>query len=210
MEFLFAWLLVASVQAAATMSPGPAFVFTVRNALAYDRFTGVLTSLGLGLGVLAHVTLVILGIAVLISKSIYLLNFIKYAGAAYLVYIGIKSLFAKKPDIKVSTDIADQMPKKMSWYKAISQGFITNMLNPKAIVFFTAVLTQFIDASTPLAIQILYAVTCASIEFSWFCFVAVVLTNPSIKQHFMRFMHWIERICGGLMIALGLRLALTK
>ena len=147
----------------------------------------------------------------MIAKSAFVLNFIKYAGAAYLAYIGIKSLLVKKPaKIEQPDDVQYHSPKRMSWYKAIVQGFMTNMLNPKAIVFFTAVLTQFIDASTPLSIQILYAITCAMIEFLWFAFVAVVLTNPAIKKRFMRFMHWIERVCGGLMIALGLKLALTK
>ena len=87
---------------------------------------------------------------------------------------------------------------------------MTNVLNPKAVIFFTAVYTQFIDLHTPWQVHVLYGMTSVVIEFLWFAGVAVVLTNPLIKQKFMGVVHWIERSCGGLMIALGVKLALSK
>lgn len=211
MEFFFKWMVMASVQLAATMSPGPAFVVSVRNALVYDRRAGILTAVGLALGVGAHVVFVLLGIAFIIAQSVYLYAVIKYAGAAYLIYIGIKSLRARVR--KTETPQSENHESKrvyISSFQAFKIGFLTNLLNPKAVVFFTAVYTQFIDIHTPLSIHLLYGFTSIAIEFLWFAGVAIVLTNPRIKQKFMGMVHWIERGCGGLMIALGVKLALSK
>ncbi len=90
--FFVSWLFVASVQLMATMSPGPAFVVAVRNALTYDRKAGILTAFGLSLGVLVHIIFVLCGISFIISKSVFLFSLIKYAGATYLFYIGVRAI----------------------------------------------------------------------------------------------------------------------
>jgi len=213
MELFLSWLVIASVQLAATMSPGPAFVVAVRNALAYDRKTGIATAFGLGLGVMAHVVFVLCGIAFIIAQSVFLFSFIKYAGAAYLFYIGIKAMLnSRKGKNKPVVDDSDipQSAKSISLRKAIVTGFLTNLLNPKAVVFFTAVFTQFIHPETPFSVLALYGGTSVSIEFLWFAGVSIVLTHARIRAVFLSFMHWVERICGGLMLGLGIKLALSK
>ncbi len=213
MELFLKWALMASVQLAATMSPGPAFVVSVRNSMAHNRSVGVFTALGLSLGVAAHVVFVLAGISLIIAQSVFLFNFIKYAGAAYLFYIGLKALFFSKKresDAGVQDDSAPNQKGAMSARKAVVNGFLTNLLNPKAVVFFTAVYTQFIGIDTPFFMHMAYGLTSISIEFLWFAGVAVVLTNSRVKAKFMRVMHWIERGCGGLMIGLGVKLAFTK
>lgn len=210
MSFFAAWFLLACTQLAATMSPGPAFVICVRNSIAYDRRVGIMTSLGLAFGVAAHVVFVLCGISYLIQESVIAYNLIKYVGAAYLVYVGIKSIYAKKrEDVPDQEEIVKSKNMISSW-AALRIGFLTNLLNPKAVLFFTAVYSQFIDQHTPLLVHAIYGVTSAAIEFLWFVGVAIVLTNPDVKKKFMRIVHIIERGCGGLMIALGLKLALSK
>lgn len=214
MELFLQWALLASVQLAATMSPGPAFVVSVRNSMAHSRSVGVFTSLGLALGVGAHVVFVLVGISLIISQSVILFSIVKYTGAAYLCYVGIKAIFfSKKRGQESEIENIDQGAKPsrtMSVRQAVVNGFLTNLLNPKAVVFFTAVYTQFIGVDTPLSIHLLYGVTSIVIEFLWFAGVAIVLTNPRVKRKFMSVMHWVERSCGGLMIALGVKLALSK
>ncbi|MGH1456090.1 MAG: LysE family transporter [Alphaproteobacteria bacterium] len=213
MELFLAWLVIASVQLAATMSPGPAFVVAVRNAIAYDRKTGIATAFGLSLGVLAHVSFVLCGIALIVAQSVWLFSFIKYAGAAYLFYIGVKAIIAsrkvKMPSIEINDDI---QPAKLmiSVRKAIVTGFLTNLLNPKAVVFFTAVFTQFINADTSFQVLALYGLTSVAIEFLWFAGVAIFLTHSRIRAVFLSYMRWVEGICGGLMVGLGIKLALSK
>lgn len=218
MEILLKWFVLASVQLAATMSPGPAFVVAVRNAMVHTRSVGIFTALGLSLGVAAHVCFVLAGISLLIANSVVAFTVIRYAGAAYLFYIGIKALRTKKkPDAEHIQEVSEGYTecgpankKPYSAAKAILTGFLTNLLNPKAVVFFTAVYAQFIDPATPFPVHVLYGCTSVAIEFLWFSGVAIILTNNMIKQRFMRVMHWVERCCGGLMVGLGVKLALSK
>ncbi|MCB1681761.1 MAG: LysE family translocator [Rhodospirillales bacterium] len=214
MEFILKWLLMASVQAAATISPGPAFVLAVRNAVTYDRRAGLFTALGLGAGVAVHVMVVLGGLAVLLQHYTYVFDVIRYAGAAYLIFIGSKALIsrrqAKAEEPEVLPEGVLSSRAVVSGRKAFSMGFLTNLLNPKAVIFFTAVFTQFIGPGTPVSVMALYGLTSVVIEITWFSGVAVVLTNPGIKERFMGAVHWVERTCGGLMIGLGLKLAFSR
>ena len=211
MEFFITWMILASVQLAATLSPGPAFAVTVKNALAYNRRAGVITAVGLGFGVGAHVIFVLTGLAVILSQSVIVFNIIKYAGAAYLIYIGFKGLRAKKAE-NADEPQTDTQPhyKTMSDLKALQIGFLTNLLNPKAVVFFTAVFTQFIGAETSFWALIMFGLTAVAIEMGWFATLSTILTTPQVKARFTSFAHWIDRVCGGLLMALGIRLALSK
>ena len=157
MQFFLQWLLMASVQAAAAISPGPAFVVAVRSAMAYDRRTGIFTAFGLGLGVAVHVLVVLCGLAVLLQHYTFVFDVIRYAGAAYLIYIGGKAiLLTKRRDKAAPGDAIPDVPQAremISGRKALSVGFFTNLLNPKAVVFFTAVFTQFIGPGTPVSVM---------------------------------------------------------
>lgn len=213
MTLFLQWLLIASVQAAATISPGPAFVVAVRNAMAYDRRTGIFTAFGLGLGVAVHVLVVLCGLAVLLQHYTFVFDLIRYAGAAYLIYIGSKALIARRKPNSATEAVPDAVvPRKagISGRKALAIGFLTNLLNPKAVIFFTAVFTQFIGPGTPFWVMALYGATSVFIEIAWFSGVAAVLTDRRIKERFMGVVHWVERTCGGLMIGLGVKLAFSK
>ena len=209
-EILTSWLIIVVVNTAATLSPGPAFAMTVRNSMAYDRRIAILTTIGLGGGVGVIAFLVLFGFAALLSQSAFLFNLLKYLGAAYLVFIGIKALLAK-PHAESSgekSEISSQ--KTLSNIGALKLGLLTNLLNPKGIVFFTAVYAQFVAPDTPWMVLVLYGLTSIIIETTWFTIVAFILTDSRIKRRFMRVSHWIERLCGGLLLLLGVRLALTK
>lgn len=212
MEFFYKWLALAAVQGAATMSPGPAFAMSVRQTLAHDRRTGILTSVGLGIGVGIHVLFVVLGISVLISKSVMLFNVIKYGGAAYLVYIGIKGLMSKKaaPDSDKNAAQIQEKKKTISAFKAVQTGILTNVLNPKAVAFFTAFYAQFTTTDTPIEMLALYGATSVAIEMGWFSLVSIFLTTPEIRKKFIAWKHWVERVCGGLLVGLGIKLAISK
>lgn len=208
-------MVFALVQAAATISPGPAFIAAVRSSISYDRKTGIAVAFGLGAGVGVHVLFVLAGISLIIKQSVYLFGFIRLVGAIYLISVGIKALFFSKkssPSSNVSNQelVQPLAAQNRNFIGAFLHGVLTNLLNPKAIIFFTAVYTQFVGLDTPLDTQLLYGLISVLIETLWFCFVVVVLTEPRIKDRFLRIVHWIEYTCGGLMIGLGLKLALSK
>ena len=128
--------LIASVtliHLLAVISPGPDFFMAIKNSLTYSRKTGIYTAIGFGLGIAVHIFYSLAGLALIISKSIVIFNSIKYLGVAYLLYLGIKSLISSSTDIKIENQIHI---KDISPIKAIRQGFLTNVLNPKATRFF--------------------------------------------------------------------------
>ena len=143
MEYLSIILTVAMIHLLAVMSPGPDFIMTLRNSLLYSRKSGIYSAIGLGLGILVHVTYCLAGIALVISQSVIIFSLLKYLGAAYLLYIGIKSLRAKQSD----TTEADLLTEKKDLTKrqAIRSGFITNATNPKATLFFLSLFTLVIQ-----------------------------------------------------------------
>jgi RhtB (resistance to homoserine/threonine) family protein len=210
MDFLTNIAAIAFLMLMAAMAPGPDFALAVRNAVAYSRRTGVLTALGFALGVCVHATYCILGIAALISKSILIFNVLKYVGAAYLIYLGIQALRASGHHGEINTHINAAPPRDLSIFAAIGSGFVTNILNPKATMFFLSLFTQVIDPHTPVLIQMVYVSVCFFVVFGWFSFVALVLTQNRVKNIFLGFSKWIDRVCGVAMIAFGLRLAFSK
>lgn len=202
------WFLLISIFSLAIMSPGPDFVIAVRNSILGSRKAGLFTALGFALGVCVHMTYTLFGLAAIISQSVFLFSLLKYAGAAYLFYMGYKSLRSNGFDTTEVTNLKGH--KEISNKKALMAGFITNILNPKATVFFLAVFSQFITPETPMSVQFFYASTCVVMTGLWFSIVAVVLNNRRIKNKFLSFSKTIDRLCGGFLIALGLKLALSK
>ncbi len=123
--------------------PGPSVVFTIGRALAYGRAVALATVLGNTLGLLTVVILVALGLGVIVEESIVVFTILKFAGAAYLVWLGIQAIRHRKA-FSVATAGADGFPV-LTWPKVVRQGFIVGVSNPKAFMIIGAVLPQFID-----------------------------------------------------------------
>ena len=207
MPVLADWLTVVVVGLLAVISPGANLAIVLRNSLAYSRRAGVYTAIGLALGNCVHVTYCLVGIGVLISRSILLFNTVKWLGAAYLIYIGLRSLRAPKQD---PTATAVGRARALPPGAAIRTGFLTNLLNPKVTLFFLALFTQIIRPATPLPAQAFYGLTMVALEFGWFACVAVLISQRAVKDRFLPVAHWVERATGAVLIALGLRVALTR
>ncbi len=206
-SFIGSWLILVSVFTVALASPGPDFVIIVRNSITHVRRAGIMTALGFGLGVCVHVTYCLGGLALIIAQSVILFNVLKFIGAAYLFYVGIKALNSKGFE---GPALDGRSASSMSDLAAVRSGFITNLLNPKATLFFLALFTQILDPNATMPEQILYGATCVLMTIIWFSTVACVLTTPVIRQRFLSMSKWIDRACGGFFIALGCKLAITK
>lgn len=208
MEYLSIILTVAAIHLLAVMSPGPDFIMTLRNSLLYSRKSGIYSAIGLGLGILVHVTYCLAGIAVIISQSIVVFTTLKYLGAAYLLYIGIKSLRAKQPE-NIETDALTEK-KDLTKLQAIRSGFITNATNPKATLFFLSLFTLVIQPSTPFLIKAAMGIEMAVATALWFSLVAILVSHRIIRQRLTRFQHYIERFMGAVLILFGIKLATTR
>ena len=208
-EYWHEWITLVLVFGLGAISPGPDFVMSLKNSL-HSRKAGLFTALGFGAGVLVHVTYTILGIAALIAHSVIAFNMIKVIGAAYLIYIGVKALRSHTMIQDSYKESNLQAAKSLTGRQAFSQGFYTNLLNPKASLFFLAIFSQIIGPEMPVFTQFLFGLTCVAIVTAWFSAVTLFLTIPAIRNQFFRLSQWIEKLCGAILIVLGIRLAFSK
>lgn len=207
--FLTQFLTVALVHFLAVISPGPDFAMVTRNSLVYSTKVGIYTSLGLALGMMVHVAYSLLGIGLLISQSVLLFTIIKYIGAGYLIYIGYKSI-KTKPQTGASSKEIQSTDKSLSVRASVWTGFLTNVLNPKATLFMLALFTQVISPATPKMIQILYGLEMVVATFVWFSLVSLFFSNRQVKTRMQKYQHYVEKVTGGVLIALGIKVALTS
>ncbi len=199
--------LIASVtliHLLAVISPGPDFFMAIKNSLTYSRKTGIFTALGFGLGIAVHIFYSLAGLALIISKSIVIFNVIKYLGVAYLLYLGVKSLISSSSDIKIENQVHI---KDISPFKAIGQGFLTNVLNPKATLFFLSLFTLIISPQTSTTTLIIISFILIINTALWFSLVAIFLTQKRMRVLYNRYQKYLNKLFGGVLIALGLKIA---
>jgi len=197
----------ALLNALAAMSPGPDFVMAVRNSLNYSRRTGIFTGIGIGMGISIHIVYCAAGIGYIISKSPPLFTTIKYLGAAYLAYMGLKSIMAKSSKIEIAEN---KESKDMTCMQAIKTGFLTNVLNPKATMFFLGLFTFVIKPETPSYIVVIIALIMILTAITWFTLVALFFTQKKVQRAFFRFESIINKVFGGLLILLGIKIAMAS
>lgn len=191
----------------ALVSPGPDFAIIVRNSLIYSRKTALFTALGIALGILVHVAYTLFGAGILIAETPWIFSVFKYLGAGYLLYIGYKGVRAKKQTIDFGTL---NIKKDISAFAAIRSGFLTNALNPKAMLFFISLFSVVISPGTPLIIMLLYAVIIFTSTLIWFSCVAFFLSGKRTREYFSSIGYIVERITGGLLLLLGIKLLFHK
>jgi threonine/homoserine/homoserine lactone efflux protein len=132
------------------ITPGPAVTYIVARSLSQGRTAGLVSSLGIGLGGLLHVTAAALGLSAIIASSALAFSVLKYAGAAYLIWLGMQRLFGG------SDEVTDPAPVRESLRRIFWQGAVVNALNPKAALFFLAFLPQFVNPQGSLVPQVLF------------------------------------------------------
>ncbi|AOY69674.1 lysine transporter LysE [Arthrobacter sp. ZXY-2] len=188
-----------------SFTPGAGAIFTMSNSLNSGFRRSIWGILGQQVALVIHIVIVALGVGVLVSNSPLIFNIIRYAGAAYLVYLGIRQ-FLHKPDLDKESVEEKKNEPALSMFQ---RGIWVNLLNPKAIVFFLAFMPQFIRPSEPLLQQ--YVVLTATvividIMVMWFFFALAA-------RSFQRFTHnahgqkILNRVFGCLFVLVGVLLA---
>lgn len=190
---------------AALISPGPVFALIVKNSLVYSRKSAILTALGIALGAIVHTSYILFGIGELLLRNECAFTTFTYIGASYLVYIGIKGITSK-----VKIDNLETLSHKadISVSRAVVSGFFTCVFNPKAILFLTSMFTVIIKPNTPIFLMVIYGVIIFLETFMWYCIVSIFLSTPAIRLRVNSIEHWINRLTGGILIAIGLKLVL--
>ena len=190
------------------LTPGNDMLYVIARSSGGRTKAGIISALGIGAGCLVHILAAVAGLSALIAQSALAFNIIKYAGAAYLIYLGLRSLL-KKNKVFVAPGKVQSLPyKRIFW-----QGVLTNVLNPKVALFFLAFLPQFIDLHRGnTGLQILFLGT-------WFDVVGTIV-NILVALLFGRlsgwlsrsskFVQWQERITGMILIGIGIKVALES
>lgn len=209
MDFWAQFAAVTVIGLLVVISPGPDFIIVTRNSLLYGKKAGLATAWGITVGNVWWVVASLAGISYLISQMVLVFTIIKFAGAAYLIYLGVKSLLAKRQPDAVETDTAVGGQSGLSAGEAFRIGLFTNLLNPKCALFYVSFFSVILTPSTPLIFQTIYGLEINLIALVWFSLLATVLSVSWVKRVFGRISVWVERVTGAVLIALGLKLALS-
>jgi RhtB (resistance to homoserine/threonine) family protein len=205
------FLLVALAHLVAVASPGPDFAMVLRQSVTFGRRPAIWTSVGIGTGIFLHVAYSLLGIGLLVRSSVLAFNILKWLGAVYLAWIGQKALrarpFANESASGTAANGAPEVPDRRA---AFVTGFLTNILNPKATLFFVALFSVVINPRTPVLVQSAYGVWMAAATMGWFTLVALFFSHDRVRATFLRCGHWFERVMGVILLGLGVRLALAS
>lgn len=188
------------------LTPGSDTIYIITRTIAEGKKSGIVSALGIQTGMLFHVLAVSLGLAGIVAYSPMLFAVLKYAGAAYLLYLGIKMwrepLALNKPDL-------DKLPLG----KIYRQGVITNVLNPKVVLFFLALLPQFVTSNLENTFLpfLLLGLTLLGTSTIW-CIVLVIAASPlgNVLRNNQTIGNWLNRICGTIFIGLAMKIGLDS
>jgi len=206
MQYLPLILTATVINLLAAISPGPDFLMCVRNSVSYSRRAGVYSGVGISMGLMVHMFYCSVGIGLIIAKSILVFNIIKYLGAAYLIYIGVGAILSKKQQVSFEDKNNNT---DLTAFQAIKTGFLTNLLNPKATLFFLAFFPMVLSPGTPAWVVLTVACIIVLTALVWFSIVATLFSNAWIRERYLRFQRAINSLFGGLLIAIGIKIALS-
>jgi RhtB (resistance to homoserine/threonine) family protein len=190
------------------LTPGNDTIFILTKSIGQGKKAGIVSVLGIGTGSLVHTILAAFGLSIIIAKSILLFNIIKFAGAAYLIYMGYKML-TDKSQLQTANIISSNT---LNYWKIYIDGILTNILNPKVALFFIAFLPQFIDPTLKdtilpfLTLGITFITTgtiwCLILATFAYAIFSKLKNNKKVSTY-------INKICGLTMVGLGIKVALT-
>jgi len=200
--------LYVAASLALIATPGQDMLYVITRSLAQGRVAGLCSALGVCLGILVHTALAALGVGAILHASEMLFFALKLAGAAYLVYLGLRLVLSRD-----SPRIGGLGDRRLSPLALIRQGVLSNVTNPKIVLFFFAFLPQFVDPASAhptremVFLGVLYAVLALPVKS------AVALAAGSLSERALRnpaAMKWMNRASGTVLVALGLRLAAAE
>jgi len=190
----------------AVMSPGPDFAIVVQNTLTYSRKAGMYTALGIATAVLIHTSYCLLGLAVILANSHKAMIIIGWIGGCYLIWLGIKAFRSSMSaaDVFVQNNITSNQPQKLchAW-TGFKCGFLTNLLNAKAIIFLVAMFSAIVKGPISFGWGIAISLEIFLIVIGWFLLLAWFLSQKIFQQRLKRLMPYIIKIMGLILLFFG-------
>jgi threonine/homoserine/homoserine lactone efflux protein len=200
-----------AVAALLIVTPGPDTALVIRNALLSGRRAAHFTTLGIAVGSLVWALASVLGIVALLQASVVAFTVLKFIGAAYLGYLGLRSLIASfRGNKQVLTSASTTQAARLDGWSAFRQGFLNNLFNPKAGAIFATALPQFIHPGDPPLRLLLMMLAYEAILLIWLNFYAYLISRAGQSRFGARIRTILQGITGAVLIALGVRLALEQ
>ncbi|MBO1519647.1 LysE family translocator [Oceanisphaera pacifica] len=197
------WLALATICVVGAISPGPSLAVVMRNTMKGGQSHGVLTAIGHGTGVGLYALLTALGLALVIANHPLLFDGIRYGGAAFLAWLGIKALLAKP-----STQDEGERVQQVAGRQGAFEGFMVAFLNPQLAIFFVALFSQFVHADTNWQQSSIMMLTAGGIDALWYVLVALVLSRGPVLVWLKAKSTWLDRLSGVVLLALALKVVL--
>ena len=194
----FIWFRFALVCLIGAMSPGPSLAVVIRNNLNFNRLAGILTSLGHGLGIGVYATAAVLGLGFILKANQMVFLIIQILGLIFLFLLGLMFIFQKRTDQNVE--------EHQHQFNSFFQGFVIAVINPKILIWFTAIYSQFINIHANIIFNTTLVLTASIIDALWYILVSLLVTGYGLKNFLLERKKMIQKITGSLLILIAISL----
>ena len=190
------WVQFATICIVGAMSPGPSMALIIRNSIKYGRVSGILSSVGHAIGIGIYAGVSVAGLQIILINNIFLFNTIQFCGSVFLLVLGI--LFLRDTGQKLS------IQDKQKSVNSFMQGFAISILNPKILIWFAAIFSQFIEISSTNFIKLTMVFIAASIDGLWYIILTIIVTGFGLKQFLENNTKIIQNISGTVLIFISI------
>ncbi len=178
------------------MSPGPSMVLVINNAIFKNRFHGILTSIGHGIGIGIYALFAVLGVAIIIKTNIFLFNGIKIISIIFLIYLGVKSIISKNKLDFYRKDFKGGMT-------SFFQGFSISVLNPKIFIWFVAIYSQFMSVDNNIIFNTYLVLTASIVDIIWYVSLTFLVTSKVTLKFIKNRNILLQKFVGSVFIIIG-------
>ncbi len=194
----FLWSQFAIVCLLGAMSPGPSLALIIRNSININRMSGIMASIAHGLGICLYATVTVIVLEFILTNSELIFFVIQICGSLFLIILGLIFVFKKNNENQIETFEINS--------SSFAQGFIIAIINPKILIWFTAIYSQFIDINASLLNKTILILTPSIIDAIWYSLVAILVTRYGLKEILNKKKFIIQKIIGVLLILIALSL----
>ena len=192
------WLQFVLVCVIGAMSPGPSVALIIRNSVTFSRTAGILSAIGHSLGIGIYAILAILGLHFILITNPFIFNFIQIIGSIFLLGLGVMFLIDKSTNLQIEATQQN--------YNSFFQGLIIAIINPKILIWFTAIFSNFIITNSSAITNFILVMTPTIIDGIWYVIVAVIVTSYGLKEFFKGKKLVIQKLSGSLLIIISISL----
>ena len=190
------WVQFAAICLIGAMSPGPSMALIIRNSIKYGRISGILFSLGHAIGIGIYATVSVLGLQFILINNLFLFNAIQFCGSVFLLILGM--LFLRDTAHNLSLE------NEQKNVNSFMQGFAISILNPKILIWFAAIFSQFIEISSTNFVKLAMVLIASSIDGLWYIILTIVVTGFGLKQFLEHNTNIIQKISGVVLVSISI------